>query len=66
MTARLIRELAVEAHAACARIAELDRGLEALFRRHTDAALISSLPGMGAVLTAEFIAQAGSLSRFIR
>jgi transposase len=64
MTARLIRELAVEALAARARIAELDRELEALLRRHPDAALIRSLPGMGAVLTAELIAEAGDLSRF--
>ena len=64
MTARLIRELAVEAFATRARIIELDRELEALLRRHPDAALIRSLPGMGAVLTAELIAEAGNLSRF--
>jgi transposase len=64
MTARLIRELATEALAARARIAELDKELEALLRRHPDAALIRSLPGMGAVLTAELIAEAGDLSRF--
>lgn len=64
MTARLIRELAAEALAARARIIELDRELEALLRRHPDAALIRSLPGMGAVLTAELIAEAGNLSRF--
>jgi transposase len=33
-------------------------------RRGRDAALIRSLPGMGAVLTAELIAEAGNLSRF--
>ena len=32
--------------------------------RHPDAALIRSLPGMGAVLTAELVAEAGSLARF--
>ena len=63
-TARLIRELAAEALASRARVIELDRELEALLQRHPDAALIRSLPGMGAVLTAEFIAQAGNLSRF--
>ncbi|MFX7082927.1 transposase, partial [Acinetobacter baumannii] len=31
---------------------------------HPDAALVLSLPGMGAVLTAELIAEAGTLSRF--
>ena len=64
MTARLIRELAAEALASRARLIELDRELEALLKRHPDAALIRSLPGMGAVLTAELIAEAGNLSRF--
>lgn len=64
MTARLIRELAMEALASRTRLIELDRELEALLQRHPDAALIRSLPGMGAVLTAELIAEAGNLSRF--
>lgn len=64
MTARLIRELAVEALASRARLIELDHELEALLARHPDAALIRSLPGMGVVLTAELIAEAGNLSRF--
>jgi transposase len=64
MTARLIRELATEALANRARLIELDRELEALLKRHPDAALIRSLPGMGVVLTAELIAEAGNLSRF--
>jgi transposase len=64
MTARLIRELAAEALATRARLIALDRELEALLDRHPDAALIRSLPGMGVVLAAEFIAEAGNLSRF--
>jgi transposase len=64
MTARLIRELASEALASRARLIELDRELEALLDRHPDAALIRSLPGMGVVLSAELIAEAGNLSRF--
>ncbi|HET8726251.1 MAG TPA: IS110 family transposase [Alphaproteobacteria bacterium] len=64
MTARLIKELAAEALATRTRLASLDRELEALLERHPDAALIRSLPGMGAVLTAELIAEAGNLSRF--
>jgi transposase len=64
MTARLIRELAAEALASRARVIELDRELEALLQRHPDAALIRSLPGMGAVLAAELIAEAGDLARF--
>lgn len=64
MTARLIRELAAEALASRIRLIELDRELEALLDRHPDAALIRSLPGMGVVLSAELIAEAGNLSRF--
>jgi transposase len=64
MSARLIKELASEALATRTRLASLDRELEDLLDRHPDAALIRSLPGMGAVLTAELIAEAGSLSRF--
>jgi transposase len=64
MTARLIRELAAEALASRARLREVDRELEGRLERHPDAALIRSLPGMGVVLTAELIAEAGNLSRF--
>jgi len=64
MTARLVRELATEALASRARLIELDHELEALLKRHPDAALIRSLPGMGAVLTAELIAEAGNFARF--
>ena len=64
MTARLIRELATEALVNRIRLLDLDRELEALLERHPDAALIRSLPGMGVVLTAELIAEAGNLSRF--
>jgi transposase len=64
MAARLIRELAVEALASRTRLIELDRKLEALLARHPDAALIRSLPGMGDVLTAELIAEAGNLAHY--
>ena len=64
VTARLIRELASEALASRVRLIEIDRELEALLERHPDAALIRSLPGMGVVLTAELIAEAGNLARF--
>jgi transposase len=64
LTARLIKELATEALATRTRLSSLDCELEALLARHPDAILIRSLPGMGAVLTAELIAEAGSLSRF--
>lgn len=63
-TAELIRELALEALEARQKIARIDRELEALLDRHPDGALIRSLPGMGAVLTAEFIACTGDIRRF--
>ncbi|MFI9825912.1 IS110 family transposase [Streptomyces sp. NPDC052013] len=45
-------------------LAQLDAELEVLLEQHPDAALICSLPGMGATLTAEFIAQVGDIRRF--
>ena len=64
LAATLIAELANEALACRDRLARLDRDLAQLLDRHPDAALICSLPGMGATLCAEFIAQAGPLGRF--
>jgi transposase len=64
VAARLVRELALEAEQTRERLAELDTELEARLERHPDAALIRSLPGMGVALTAEFIAEAGSIERF--
>jgi transposase len=64
VAAGLIRELAADAARTRTRIAELDAELEMALARHPDAALIRSLPGMGATLTAEFIAEAGSIERF--
>src|SRR4051812_18375266 len=64
VAAGLVRELATEAARTRDRLAILDRELAAALARHPDAALIQSLPGMGATLTAEFIAEAGSIERF--
>lgn len=62
--AALVRELATEALAVRDRLTSLDKQLEALVGRHPDGALIRSLPGMGVVLSAEFIAVAGDIARF--
>lgn len=64
LAAELVRELAAEALAVRERLARLDRQIEEALARHPDAALIRSLPGMGATLTAEFIAEAGGIGRF--
>ncbi len=62
--ARLVKDLAAEALAARTQRDRIDADLEALLDRHPDAALIRSLPGMGAVLTADFIACVGAATRF--
>lgn len=62
--ARLIRDLAGEVFATREKVARLEGEIVALLERHEDAAIIRSLPGMGTVLTAELIAQAGDFSRF--
>lgn len=64
VAADLVRELAAEAQRTRQRVAALDTELTAALDRHPDAALIRSLPGMGVTLTAEFIAEAGSIERF--
>lgn len=64
VTAELIREMANEAVACRARLTSLDRRLAELVQAHPDGALIRSLPGMGAILAAEFLAEAGDLTRF--
>jgi transposase len=64
VTAEIVRELALELRQLRERLSVLDRELETALERHPDAALIRSLPGMGATLTAEFIAEAGTLTRF--
>ena len=64
LTARLIKELATEALLTMDQIAALDRELEQRLAQHPDAALIHSLPGMGPLMTAEFIAEAGCIERF--
>ncbi|MEU5266954.1 IS110 family transposase [Amycolatopsis sp. NPDC021455] len=62
--AEFAREFATDAITARGRIAELDREIAEDLDRHPDAALIRTLPGMGAILTAEFLAEAGDLTRF--
>jgi transposase len=63
-TAALIRELADQLLAGKARLHALEAEIEALVDDHPDGALIRSLPGMGAALTAEFLAAVGSIRRF--
>ncbi|WP_214408331.1 IS110 family transposase, partial [Pseudonocardia lacus] len=62
--ARIVREQAEDALAARERLARLDAEIVEALDNHPDGTLIRSLPGMGVVLTAEFLAEAGGLHRF--
>jgi transposase len=64
VAADLVGDIAAEALAAKDRLAALDKRIRAALDRHPDAALIRSLPGMGATLTAEFLAVTGGIDRF--
>ena len=64
VAAGLIRGLAAEALAGRGQLAVIDKQIEQALARHPDAALIRSLPGMGATLTAELLAITGSTGRF--
>lgn len=64
LVASLIKEMAGEALVTINRMARIDAEIEDRLASHPDATLIRSLPGMGALLTAEFIAEAGTIDRF--
>lgn len=55
----MVARLAKGVMALDAEIAELDALIEARFHEHPHAGVIRSLPGMGALLGAEFIAATG-------
>lgn len=62
--ADLVREMAAEALDCKAKLVRIEHDITALLAIHPDGALIRSMPGMGAVLTAEFIACVGDMRRF--
>jgi transposase len=62
--AAIVKDLAGEALQARDKISQLDAQIAGLLDAHPDAALVRSLPGMGATLTAEFLAAAGGITRF--
>lgn len=61
----LVAELASEILRTRDRLRELDGRLEELVEADPGAEIVRSLPGMGLVLTAEFLAEAGDVSRFV-
>lgn len=62
--AAIIKDIADSLLALRIRIKNADDQIAELLNGHPDAALIQSLPGMGATLTAEFLAVAGGITRY--
>ena len=62
--AALVAEIASEMLRTRERIAELDRRLEELLTDDPAARIVQTMPGMGIVFTAEFLAEVGDLGRF--
>lgn len=65
VAADMIRELATEILRGRTQLKAIDDRIETILREHPDAALIRSMPGMGATLTAEFLAITGGIDRFL-
>jgi len=59
LTAQLVHTLAKEVMALNQLVAELDKAIEARFRDHHAFDVITSLPGLGVILGAEFLAATG-------
>jgi transposase len=64
LRAEIIADIPREALAARDRLKAVDQPIRERLAAHPDAALILSMPGMGATLTAEFIALVGRIDRF--
>ena len=60
----LVAEIASEVLRTKERIDALEARLAELVEAHPEGKLVMSLPGMGTIMTAEFLAEAGDLSRF--
>ncbi|MER5222034.1 IS110 family transposase [Streptomyces flaveus] len=59
LTAQLVHTLAKEVMALNQQAAEVDKLIEARFREHRDFEVITSMPGLGIILGAEFLAATG-------
>ncbi|MEH0542912.1 IS110 family transposase [Streptomyces sp. B21-105] len=59
LTAQLVHTLAAEVMALNQQITEMDKAIEARFREHQDFEVITSMPGLGVILGAEFLAATG-------
>jgi len=59
MIAQMVHTLAREVMVLNQQVAELDKAIEARFREHRDFEVITSMPGLGVILGAEFLAATG-------
>jgi transposase len=59
LTAGMVHTLAAEVMALNQQVAEIDKLIEARFREHHDFEVITSMPGLGVILGAEFLAATG-------
>jgi transposase len=59
LTAEMVHTLAMEVMGLNQQVAELDKLIEARFRDHHDFEVITSMPGLGIILGAEFLAATG-------
>ncbi|MBD0746649.1 IS110 family transposase [Streptomyces sp. CBMA152] len=59
LSAELVHTLAKEVLGLNQQVAELDKAIEARFREHRDFDVITSMPGLGVILGAEFLAATG-------
>lgn len=64
VTAEIIHGLAHEALTGRDQLKTIDARIQEILDRHPDAALIRSMPGMGATLAAEFLAITGGIDRY--
>ncbi|MFE3907823.1 transposase, partial [Streptomyces sp. NPDC059153] len=64
ITAQVIHTLAKEVMGLNEQITEIDKLIAARFREHELAEVMSSMPGIGLLLGAEFLAAAGDMSRY--
>ncbi|MER5277958.1 IS110 family transposase [Streptomyces sp. NPDC002809] len=64
VAAQIVADLAAEILALDDRLKRIDKQIRETFRRHPQAEIIESLPGIGPILGAEFVVAAGDLTAY--
>jgi transposase len=64
IAAQIVADLAAEILALDERLKRIDRQIRETFRRHSQAEIIESMPGLGPILGAEFVVAAGDLAAY--